>query len=180
MSLVGGNPAAVAMKSSCWKAAGMEDAPLPRLRNVFVYGTLLAPEIVNVLIERIPRSAPAWLSDHRRFSLRGRTYPAAVPFPEAKLLGKVLYDLTDEELAVLDAFEDIDYTKELVEPVLQVDEKQAGANLKSRLQAIVYVWANVKDDNLYGEWDCEEFREKYLEEYVEMCKEFISEYYKSR
>lgn len=166
------------MHSSCWKNVGTEDPPLPRLRNVFVYGSLLAPEVVSALIDRVPRTAPAYVPHYHRHSIKGRLYPAAIPFPEDKVYGKVLFDLTDQELAVLDEFEDIEYIKEIVEPVLTGHGKEVETGPSSALQAYMYVWADVKDENLQGEWDYEDFRGKYLDDYVKMCLKFVSDYYK--
>jgi hypothetical protein len=33
------------------------------VRNAFVYGSLLAPEVLGVLLQRVPRSSPAVVHD---------------------------------------------------------------------------------------------------------------------
>jgi hypothetical protein len=58
--------------------------------SVFVYGTLMEEEVVRVLLGRAPpSSSPALLPDHRRFSLRGRVYPAILPARAHAVSGKV-------------------------------------------------------------------------------------------
>ena len=57
--------------------------------SVFVYGTLMAEEVVRVLLGRAPPSSPAILADHRRFSIRGRVYPAILPARGHAVSGKV-------------------------------------------------------------------------------------------
>ncbi|AQK68394.1 AIG2-like protein [Zea mays] len=57
--------------------------------SVFVYGTLMEEEVVRVLLGRAPpSSSPALLPDHRRFSLRGRVYPAILPARAHAVSGK--------------------------------------------------------------------------------------------
>ena len=48
-------------------------------RNVFVYGTLMYPEVLNALVNRVPSHAPAMLHAHVRHSIHNRKYPGCVP-----------------------------------------------------------------------------------------------------
>ena len=68
-------------------------APAAGQHSVFVYGTLMAEEVVRVLLGRAPPSSPALLPGHRRFSLRGRVYPAILPVPGHAVNGKVRLSL---------------------------------------------------------------------------------------
>ncbi|XP_073116395.1 uncharacterized protein [Elaeis guineensis] len=95
-------------------AAAAAASTLP-LRNVFVYGSLLADEVVQVVLKRVPPSSPAVLHHHRRFSIKGRVYPAILPVENKKVTGKVLLGITDRELDVLDTFEDVEYERRAVE-----------------------------------------------------------------
>lgn len=87
-------------------------------RNVFVYGTLLAPEVLNALLHRVPRAALAVVQDYHRYSITHRIYPAVLPKKSDKVFGKVLFDLSDQEQDLLDEFEDIEYTKFTVSPLI--------------------------------------------------------------
>eukprot|EP00268_Persea_americana_P031205 TRINITY_DN3030_c0_g2_i8.p1 TRINITY_DN3030_c0_g2~~TRINITY_DN3030_c0_g2_i8.p1 ORF type:complete len:188 (+),score=16.84 TRINITY_DN3030_c0_g2_i8:142-705(+) len=119
----------------------------PLLHSVFVYGSLLADEVVHVLLKRVPDSSPAILNNFHRFSIKGRVYPAILPVENKKVTGRVLLGITDPELGVLDTFEDVEYERTAVEVSL-VDNFQ-------KLTAYAYVWENKNDANLYGDWDFE-------------------------
>ncbi|CAL5060340.1 unnamed protein product [Urochloa decumbens] len=131
--------------------------------SVFVYGTLMAEEVVRVLLGRAPPSSPALLPGHRRFSLRGRVYPAILPAPGYAVSGKVFMGLTNRELHVFDMFEDEEYVKKTVEDTLE------------KSLAYAYIWGNEGDPDLYGEWDYEEWRKVHLKDYLEMTQEFMDE-----
>ncbi|WVZ77943.1 hypothetical protein U9M48_025730 [Paspalum notatum var. saurae] len=137
------------------------------LHSVFIYGTLMAEEVVRVLLDRAPPSSPAVLHDHRRFSLRGRVYPAILPVRGHAVNGKVLRGLTDRELHVLDMFEDEEYVKTNVEVSL--------ADASGKSLAYAYIWGNQSDPDLYGDWDFEEWRKMHLKDYLEMTQEFMQE-----
>ncbi|KAL2472267.1 AIG2-like family protein [Abeliophyllum distichum] len=117
------------------------------IHNVFVYGSLLADDVVQVLLNRIPPSSPAFLPNYHRFSIRGRVYPAILPVENNKVTGKVLLGITPPELLILDEFEDVEYERRTVD-VFLMDSSE-------KLQAHTYVWENKTDPNLYGEWDFE-------------------------
>ncbi|CAI5525145.1 unnamed protein product [Closterium sp. Naga37s-1] len=56
---------------------------------VFVYGTLMADEVLRVLLDRVPASTPARLPNFTRHSIKGRQYPAVVPKAHDSVMGKV-------------------------------------------------------------------------------------------
>ncbi|OHV34208.1 hypothetical protein BCD49_24285 [Pseudofrankia sp. EUN1h] len=77
---------------------------------LFVYGSLLFPEVLHVLIDRDPTRVSASASGWRVISLPERVYPALIPGPDDTASGHVLTDLTPAEWATLDAFEADVYT----------------------------------------------------------------------
>jgi gamma-glutamylcyclotransferase (GGCT)/AIG2-like uncharacterized protein YtfP len=87
------------------------------VRNVFVYGSLLAPEVLTALLHRVPRASLAVVHDFHRYSIKHRIYPAVSPKEGDKVFGKVLFDLSDQELHILDEFEDVEYIKSIVSPL---------------------------------------------------------------
>ncbi|XP_073265996.1 AIG2-like protein D [Populus alba] len=111
-----------------------------QVHNVFVYGSLLADDVVRALLSRIPQSSPAILNGYHRFSIKGRVYPAILPAENKKVSGKVLHGITDPELYILDEFEDVEYER------VTVDDNS------KKTQALAYVWSDKNDPNLYGEW----------------------------
>lgn len=72
---------------------------------LFVYGTLLVPEIARAVVGRVPPSLPAVLFDHARVTVEGCVYPAVTPRRGERVSGAVYLDLSPEELERLDAYE---------------------------------------------------------------------------
>ncbi|CAN6464550.1 unnamed protein product [Victoria cruziana] len=133
------------------------------LHNVFVYGTLLADEVVHVLLKRVPDSAPAILPNHYRYSIKNRVYPAILPVDKKE----VLFGITDLELGILDEFEDVDYERNVVQVSLLESSEI--------LQAYAYVWGNKSDPDLYGDWNLMDWREKHIDDYLIMTRRFSAE-----
>lgn len=146
-------------------------APLHRQQNlhtVFVYGSLMADEVLHILLKRTPQSSDAVLNGYQRLSIKGRVYPAIIPVDSKKVSGKILSGIKDSEMNLLDAFEDVEYKRIIVEVSLM--------DSLEKLLVYAYVWANEKDPDLYGDWDFEEWKRDHLEDYIEMVKEFMEEY----
>jgi gamma-glutamylcyclotransferase (GGCT)/AIG2-like uncharacterized protein YtfP len=80
----------------------------------------------------------------------------------------VLFGITDDELNVLDEFEDVEYERENVQ-VLLTDSSD------EKLQTKTYVWAKKDDPDLYGTWDFEEWKQLHMEGFLKMTKEFAEE-----
>ncbi|PIN23854.1 hypothetical protein CDL12_03422 [Handroanthus impetiginosus] len=137
------------------------------ISNVFVYGSLLADDVVRVLLNRVPPSSPAVLPNYQRFSIKGRVYPAIVPAENKKVTGRVLLDITPPELHILDEFEDVEYERTTADVLLKDGSE--------KLQAYAYVWENKTDPDLYGEWVFEDWKVLHMEGFLNMTKEFIDE-----
>ncbi|KAK8550626.1 hypothetical protein V6N13_119141 [Hibiscus sabdariffa] len=135
--------------------------------NVFVYGSLLADDVVRVLLNRVPPSSAALLNNFHRFSIKGRVYPAILPVQNSHVTGRVLLGLTDPELLILDEFEDVEYQRTSVEVSLLENS--------DKLQTQAYVWSNTNDPNLYGEWDFEEWKQLHKESFTKMTMGFMEE-----
>ncbi|KAK4786226.1 hypothetical protein SAY86_002915 [Trapa natans] len=135
--------------------------------NVFVYGSLMAEDVVRILLKRVPQSTPAILHDFHRFSINGRVYPAILPVDKKSVNGKVLMGITGPELDILDTFEDVEYERR------DVDVTLVGSS--ETLKAVAYVWGNLSDLNLYGEWDFEAWKKKHMEDFTKMVKAFMEE-----
>jgi gamma-glutamylcyclotransferase (GGCT)/AIG2-like uncharacterized protein YtfP len=98
--------------------------PLTMAASCFVYGSLLAPEVLHALLGRVPTHKPALLRGFRRYALRDRAYPGVVRVPEsaapdACVHGNVLLNLAPREAHLLDLFED-EYTAEAVSVEVEV------------------------------------------------------------
>lgn len=57
--------------------------------SAFVYGTLMAPEVVNMLIKRMPKHFPALLTGYSRHRVKGQVYPAICPKEGSSVAGLV-------------------------------------------------------------------------------------------
>ncbi|GAB4854101.1 hypothetical protein Ancab_022684 [Ancistrocladus abbreviatus] len=136
--------------------------------NVFVYGSLLADEVVRVLLKRVPVICPAVLNGYHRFSIKGRVYPAIMPMENKKVVGRVLVGVTALELPILDAFEDVEYVRDSV-------EVQREDNLE-KLQAYAYVWEDKNDPDVYGDWDYEEWKRQHMSDFIKMTTGFIEDF----
>ena len=75
--------------------------------RAFVYGTLMAEEVLHGLLGRVPciRTAAA-LPNFVRYGVRGLVFPAIIPRDGASTSGLLLDGLTDREVRWLDWFED--------------------------------------------------------------------------
>lgn len=82
-----------------------------RVPIVFVYGTLQHPPLLHRLLGRVPRSVPAELAGHRAAPLAGRPYPGLLREDGQAAPGRVILDLSDDDLAILDAFEGPEYER---------------------------------------------------------------------
>lgn len=122
--------------------------------KLFVYGTLLHDDVVNILIGRIPHylvaRAPGW----RTVRLPQKVYPGLVP-GQGEASGKLFTDLTDAEWATLDAFEDPAYTLAAV---------RVSAPLET--DALAYIWRNEHVDQ---PWSSMEFGRDELADYLDRC-----------
>ena len=74
-------------------------------KNIFVYGSLLNERILKVLLGREPQWSSARLKGYHRFSVRNQVYPAISLEPSGIVEGKVLLDIQDKEMIVLDQYE---------------------------------------------------------------------------
>ena|SRR5688572_14416044 len=115
---------------------------------LFVYGTLMVPEVLHAVLGRVPARLEATLEGYRRHALEGECYPAITKDPNARVHGQLLGGLSHEESATLDAYEGDAYTRTTVE--LAVNGQ--------RLTADCYVWRDpalprLSDDD----WNLETF-----------------------
>ena len=132
------------------------------MSNLFVYGTLMADEVLLALLARTPKRQPATLRGYVRGTVKGEAFPAILPSPEARLGHKVegllLQDLTARELRVLDFYEDDGYDR-LEVTVLVNDELRP---------AMVYLWpaARRSEIDLDRPWSLQTFCDTELDSFL--------------
>jgi gamma-glutamylcyclotransferase (GGCT)/AIG2-like uncharacterized protein YtfP len=83
--------------------------------HVFTYGSLMFPEVWQRVVRGGYRSAPAVLDGHARFALAGETYPGTIASTGASVAGIVYFDVSDADVAALDAFEGSEYRRDRVQ-----------------------------------------------------------------
>lgn len=110
--------------------------------SLFVYGTLTNDTVLARVVGRPVATTPATLPAHRRHAVCDAPYPAAVPDATASIHGLLALGLTAAELARLDAFEGLEYTRQPVSV-----HTPAGT-----VPAAAYLWIDTPA-RLAGDWD---------------------------
>jgi gamma-glutamylcyclotransferase (GGCT)/AIG2-like uncharacterized protein YtfP len=82
--------------------------------DLFVYGTLMVPEVMREASGFQGSGIPAVLPDHRCRLVRGEVYPAVCPHAGDSVEGLVYRGLTVEQLSLLDTFEGEFYERHTV------------------------------------------------------------------
>jgi gamma-glutamylcyclotransferase (GGCT)/AIG2-like uncharacterized protein YtfP len=134
--------------------SGQPAQPSEATSKLFVYGTLLHDDVVNMLIGRIPHyliaKAPGW----RTVRIPHKVYPGLVP-GHGEANGKLFTDLTDADWATLDAFEDPAYTLAAVRVLAPLET-----------DALAYIW---RGEHVNQPWSTIEFEHDELAEYLNRC-----------
>jgi gamma-glutamylcyclotransferase (GGCT)/AIG2-like uncharacterized protein YtfP len=79
--------------------------------DLFAYGTLRFPDVLEALLGRVPEHSPGIVEGWRVAALDGRVYPVLVP-GEGAAGGVLISGLTAGEWRVIDAYEDDFYALE--------------------------------------------------------------------
>ncbi|AUZ85825.1 gamma-glutamylcyclotransferase family protein [Methylophaga nitratireducenticrescens] len=118
--------------------------------NLFVYGTLMDPEIMRKVSGQKHTSKVATLDGFMRKKIKDEVFPAMIPQQGSRVAGLVYFNVPTESQRRLDQFEGAIYQKE---EVLIFDDKN------QPLRAQTYVLSE-KYLNLLSEqdWDFDEFK----------------------
>ena len=126
--------------------------------QLFADGTLLLPEITEVVLGRRPLGRAATLTGYARFRMRGERFPALVAQVASQTGGLVFDDIAGDELDTLDAYEGEMYQRVAVQVVLA----EGGAS-----DAWVYLLRPEHLDHLSAEhWDLERFAAEEVERFM--------------
>lgn len=143
--------------------------------DLFVYGTLQFPEVVFALTGKSFDSLDAVLKDHKVYQIsppKGQEgmCPAAIPEKGSVVYGKILFDVDNHSMEIIDFFESDDYEKQ----ELEVESRE------KNYKALVYIWKDFLKDRLKKHWNKEEFEKNYLEDCLKKTiPEILEEYKKS-
>lgn len=122
--------------------------------KLFVYGTLKYPEIMFALTGRVTDYIDATLNGYKIVSLKNKPYPGLFISDGSTAVGKLI-DIDEESFSVISAWEDIEYTP------IEITSSVGGNQIK----AITFLHS-VKADQLYTDWDEENFKNNHLMDYV--------------
>lgn len=137
-------------------------------RHVFVYGTLLVPEMMQAVTGCEHQSLPATVRGFYRRTLTGRTYPGIAVQPQSSVEGRVYIDVDDEAVARLDYFEGPEYVRQTIE---------VGLDDGTTLAADAYIVPEVKRHLMTDQpWQLEEFIAAGLYGFLQHAREAMQAY----
>jgi gamma-glutamylcyclotransferase (GGCT)/AIG2-like uncharacterized protein YtfP len=127
--------------------------------HLFVYGTLLLPEIMQRVTGQRYFYQPADLHDYARYQVRGKRYPAIIHQPGELVQGILYINVSPVAWQRLDDYEDHFYVRELVE-VQTVSGESA--------RAWAYVIPPSQQQRLSPrDWSLSQFRQRHLREFLQ-------------
>jgi gamma-glutamylcyclotransferase (GGCT)/AIG2-like uncharacterized protein YtfP len=143
----------------------------PTMANLFVYGTLLNSEIQLALTGQMFIQKDFLLKGFSRYRIFDGpvplSYPALVEDKKGSVKGKILFDLSEQSLNILDYYEN----KEYIRKEILLDSG------KKKIAAFVYIWAPENKHELKFPWDLKEFEQHFLCQYLEeIIPAALSEY----
>ena len=130
--------------------------------KLFVYGTLMFPEIRSALVNRDFETFPAVLQGYRRLAIffAGRApVPGIIEEKEQSVSGLVLKSVDRRSLSIFDTFEGVrGGLYDRIRVSVTDDDRQA-------IEVSTYVTGPAARELLKGEWDPELFRRRHLTAY---------------
>ncbi len=133
------------------------------LNSLFVYGTLMIPEITFKLLDKHVKFQPAILNNYKRVALENRGSKAKGPsiFPSVgnKVIGFLLSDLSFREIEIIHRFEDSAKGYDVCNVEVELNN---GKTIKT----ITYVLKEDFKKNINGEWLKEDFTKNHLDYYL--------------
>ncbi|KAK4461794.1 hypothetical protein QBC42DRAFT_177730 [Cladorrhinum samala] len=154
-------------------------------RPLFIYGTLLSPRLLSVVLTGtsanaqlvLPLLAPASVEGFARRALNHKDYPAAVPSAGSRMHGYLLSPLTRSQRKKLDNFEGETYepTSVTVHTVQGNSNSNTAADvtllLPRPVQADIYIWRGDPDQVSQLPWDFELFEKERLDDWLDIFEE---------
>ncbi len=137
------------------------------MNNLFAYGTLRLPEVIEALLGKKLESEPFQVTNFIRKTMRGQIYPGVIHSKGAIVDGSLYVGIDDYSMHVLDTFEDEVYERQLI---------SVNSSINGIVEAKIYVVPETHVSILgENDWNIEEFRAGHLASYVDMCQRFILE-----
>lgn len=79
------------------------------MNNLFVYGSLMFDAVWCRLISTDYQYCDASLHGYKRLNIKNEVYPALVPASNHKVAGKLIFNINNEDMKLLDQFEGSQY-----------------------------------------------------------------------
>jgi len=124
-----------------------------KTHDLFVYGTLMFPRVVEAILGRCPEFQEATLSGYLRVRVKGQPYPVILPEAGSNVTGRVLVGLSQTEITTLDTFEGEMYCRANVEV--------AFANGSLRLVDVYRFASGYETEATDENWEPEAYQEKF-------------------
>lgn len=83
--------------------------------NLFAYGTLMWPDILEDVVGRNVDGCPAVLENVRRLRVKNEVYPSLVSCEGGEVSGVLYCGLSEQDIAALDRFEGPEYDRRNVQ-----------------------------------------------------------------
>ncbi len=137
------------------------------LVNIFCYGSLMYPEVWNLIVKGKYQQQQAKISGYRRKKLKNEAYPGLIAaLPEDTVEGNVYFSITDEDLTRLDMFEGELYTRIKVKCFLVNN---------TSIEAFAYLIHPQKQTVLEPEdWNQQEFETNDLTKFLNEYQGFVT------
>jgi gamma-glutamylcyclotransferase (GGCT)/AIG2-like uncharacterized protein YtfP len=132
--------------------------------NLFVYGTLMIPSVMDAVAARKFRFVDAVLRGYARFTVKGESYPGIVPVPDAVTEGIVYLDVDELSFKRLDAFEGDLYQRTSISV-----ETEKGEMFNAETYTIKREY---RDCLSTKKWNVKEFSRKNLETFLKTYSGF--------
>ena len=132
-------------------------------RSVFVYGTLMAPEVMQTMLARVPPAPLACvLKGYSRHPVQDAPFPAIIPQSNLRVDGLLYRHLTPEDVQALDFFEDEGQEYQ------RIDVQVHDASDETKVyEAQAYLWHKPHQAlDTTRAWDFDHFRETQLRSYL--------------
>ena len=128
------------------------------MKNIFVYGSLMFDSVWTRVVSGTYTKIEGQLFGYARFGIKDEHYPGLIEQP-GTVDGIIWLDVSDSDIAKLDRFEGVYYRRHQVFVADSHDRC---------LDCETYVISNDYRYLLEDQpWDAEQFREKYLQQFIE-------------
>ncbi len=126
------------------------------MQHVFVYGTLLFPEILEGLTGRSFLTHNAELKNYKRMQVAEGDYPGVVEANGECVKGKLILNVDARSVEVLRFYEGDDYDCKILE--ITIDSKL--------VKASVFVWKQDVKQLSESDWNIDHFKQNFLNDYL--------------